>query len=157
MKTGDACPQKELNYQELYLLVQRMCNHAPDMIWAKDLECRYLFANQAICDRLLHAKDTDEPLGKTDLFFAMRERACRPADPEWHTFGEICCNSDLVVLESGQPGRFEEFGNVRGQYLCLDVRKGPVDRHGGLRPGHYARETNGAGVEGERSQSPQLL
>ena len=125
MKTGDACPQKELNYQELYLLVQRMCNHAPDMIWAKDLECRYLFANQAICDRLLHAKDTDEPLGKTDLFFAMRERACRPADPEWHTFGEICCNSDLVVLESGQPGRFEEFGNVRGQYLCLDVRKAP--------------------------------
>ena len=125
MKTGDACRQNELNYREMYSLVQRMCNHAPDLIWAKDLECRYLFANQAICDRLLHAQDTEEPLGKTDLFFAMRERADRPDDADWHTFGEICCNSDLVVLESGQPGRFEEFGNVRGQYLCLDVRKAP--------------------------------
>ena len=125
VKSNGRCSQEETNYRNMYSLLRRMCNHAPDMIWAKDLECRFLFANQAICDGLLKAKDVDEPIGKTDLFFALRERAARPEDPQWHTFGEICCNSDLVVLESAQPGQFEEFGNVRGKFVCLDVRKAP--------------------------------
>ena len=125
VKSNDRCSQEETNYRNMYSLLHRMCNHAPDMIWAKDLELRYLFANQAICDGLLKAKDAYEPIGKTDLFFALRERASQPEDPQWHTFGEICCNSDTVVLESAQPGRFEEFGNVRGKFVCLDVRKAP--------------------------------
>ena len=117
----DACPgpANRIDYAKLYSLLCRMCNYAPDMIWAKDLQCRYLFANQAICDKLLHAVNTQEAIGKTDLFFAQRERDSRPDDSQWHTFGEICQNSDLVVLETGQPGQYEEFGNVRGVYLGL--------------------------------------
>ena len=113
-------------YRRMFSLLERMCHHAPDMIWAKDLECRFLFANRAICERLLIAKDPYEPIGKTDLFFAERQRREHPDRQDWHTFGEVCLNSDRVVLDSRQPGRFEEFGNVQGKYLLLDVHKVPL-------------------------------
>jgi len=124
-------PEKEAGqnagfYRRMFSLLERMCHHAPDMIWAKDLKCRYLFANRAICERLLIAKDPYEPIGKTDLYFAHRQRQEQPENPEWHTFGQICVDSDHVVLNSGKPGRFEEFGNVQGRFLLLDVHKVPL-------------------------------
>jgi PAS domain-containing protein len=83
-----------------------MADNVPDMIWAKDLEKRYLFANRAFCRQLLNAADTDEPLGKTDMFFAQRERDRHPDDPQWHTFGELCQDSDLITLEHGTDPRY---------------------------------------------------
>jgi len=103
------------------------------MIWAKDIDNNYLFANKAMCERLLQARNTDEPVGRNDLFFALRERAEHPEDPRWHTFGEICLDSDDVVLESRKAERFDEYGNVRGQFLFLDVHKAPFfDEAGNL-------------------------
>ena len=125
MPTGKNHSQEAEIYRNMYSLLRMMCNNAPDLIWAKDLEGRYLFANQAMCDVLLKARDTDEPIGKTDLYFAGRERAEHPEDPDWHTFGEVCVDSDQVVLSSRQTGRFDEFGNVRGKFLRLDVHKVP--------------------------------
>lgn len=112
-------------------MLRLMCDNVPDLLWAKDLNRRYLFVNQAICDKLLCASDTREPIGKNDMFFAERERAAHPEEAEWHTFGEICRDSDSIVMESGVPGRFDEFGNVRGEFLFLDVYKAPFrDRAG---------------------------
>lgn len=114
-------------------LLRLMCDNVPDMIWAKDLDKRYLFANKAFCAQLLNARDTEEPLGKTDLFFAERERASHPGNPQWHTFGEICRDSDDIVLEKKQAGRFDEYGNVKGEFLFLDVYKAPFwDQAGNL-------------------------
>jgi len=95
------------------------------MIWAKDSENRYLFVNQAICTGLLNARDTDEPIGKTSQCFAARERADHPDQPDWHTFGEICADSDALVMSTERPKRFDESGNVKGRFLFLDVYKAP--------------------------------
>jgi len=105
--------------------VRMMSDNIPDLLWAKDMQKRYIFVNRAMCDILLQAKDTEEPIGKTDIFFAERERAAHPENPEWHTFGEICADSDTVVIKNKRPQRFDEFGNVRGRYLHLDVHKAP--------------------------------
>lgn len=117
----------EAALRDLSRLMRGMADNLPDLVWAKDLEGRYLFVNQAICDMLLKAEDTQEPLGKTDLFFAQRERA---AGHE-HTFGEVCANSDEVTLRTLEPGRFLEDGLVRGRYLALDVHKAPFYDAGG--------------------------
>ena len=117
--------QSEERYRSLYSMVRLMCDNVPDLIWAKDLEKRYLFANEAVCRKLLNARDTEEPLGKTDMFFAERERNAYPENLEWHTFGEICTDSDAVVMSSRQPRRFDEFGNVQGEFMFLDVYKAP--------------------------------
>lgn len=121
----DELARTSRRFHDLYRLVRMMCDNVPDLIWAKDTKNRYLFANKALCEKLLGAADTDEPVGRTDMFFAERERRVHPENPAWHTFGEICRDSDTIVLESGEPERFDEYGNVRGKFLFLDVNKAP--------------------------------
>lgn len=112
---------KEHNSELLKLLTEQL----PDMLWVKDLEGRYLYANQAICDGLLMAKDTQEPLGKNDAFFGLREIEANKDKPDWHTFGGLCLTSDKDVIANDKAMRFEEHGNVKGKLLYLEVFKAP--------------------------------
>jgi PAS domain S-box-containing protein len=120
-----ALKESQERYRSLYSMMRRMCDNVPDMIWAKDMDRRYVFANRAVCENLLIAGDTEEPMGKNDMFFAERERNSKPEDPEWHSFGEVCADSDAIVMKTGKPERFDEFGNVQGEFLYLDVYKAP--------------------------------
>ncbi|MDI3526910.1 MAG: hypothetical protein PWR03_1093 [Tenuifilum sp.] len=125
--------ERESKYQELYDLLRLLADTTPDMIWAKDVEKRFIFVNKAICRDLLNAKDTNEPIGKTDLFFALRERERHPENPEWHTFGELCMDSDEITMQEMRPMQFEEFGNIKGKFVFLDVHKAPLlDKNGKL-------------------------
>ena len=118
--------ESRTSYKYMYDMFRLMTDNIPDMIWAKDLRKRYLFANKAICDKVLGASDTDEPIGKTDLFFAERERAMHPDDHDWHNFDEICSDSDELTMRQKAPGRFDEYGNVKGQLVYFDVQKAPI-------------------------------
>lgn len=117
--------ESEEKSRSLYLMFRLMADNVPDMIWAKNLEGRYIFANKTICELLLNAEDTEEPIGKNDMFFAKREREAHPENPDWHTLGELCLNSDEVVIKSKKPERFGEYGNVKGEFIFLDVYKAP--------------------------------
>ncbi len=118
-------PEKEINYKEMYLLLRLMCDNVQDMIWAKNLTNEYIFVNKAISDNLLIAADTSEPIGKTDMYFAQRARQLHPENKEWHTFGEICRDTDTVVLQNRAPQQFNEYGNIKGEFLYLEVIKAP--------------------------------
>jgi len=121
-KAEEARKRSEERFHELYSLIRLMADTVPDMIWAKDINNRYLFANRAICNNLLMCDNDVEPLGKNDLYFANRERQ----HGHNHTFGEICLNSDDIVKKTGKAGRFFEDGLVRGKYMILDVNKAPM-------------------------------
>jgi len=121
----------EEKYRKISALFRLMNDTMPDMVWAKDLDYKYMFANKAFCEKLLCAKDTSEPLGKTDLFFALRARDAHPENPEWHTFGELCQNTDVTTLRELKKMQFDEYGNVRGKFLFLDVHKAPLFDDGG--------------------------
>ena len=125
-------PFKLLDLQEHNSeLLKLLTFHLPDMLWVKDLEGKYIYANQAICDGLLMAKDTKEPIGKGDIFFALREREAHNDKADWHTFGELCFNSDKEVIDNDKPMKFEEWGNVKGELMYLEVYKAPFyDKHG---------------------------
>jgi len=130
-KPEDAMWNTGVWYKSLYSMMRLMCDTVPDLIWAKDMDGKFLFVNRAMCENLLSARDTEEPIGKTDMFFADRERSAHPENTDWHTFGEICVNSDELVKSSKRPGRFYEFGNVKGEFLHLDVHKAPLwNEHG---------------------------
>ena len=119
--------------KSLYQLIRLMTDNMPDMVWAKDMDGRYLFANKAMIEKLLIAKDTEEPIGKTDMYFVERQRAAHLENPNWHTFGELCVNTDGVVHAGKKAERFEEFGNVKGKFLFLDVYKAPfLDEQGNM-------------------------
>ncbi len=125
-RAEQALKESESKYHELYSLIRLMSDTMPDLIWAKDLDNKYIFTNKAMCDKLLGAVDTLEPVGKTDLFFALRERRSHPEDPQWHTFGELCRDSDEVVVREMKEMQFDEYGNVKGKFLFLDVHKAPL-------------------------------
>jgi PAS domain S-box-containing protein len=106
-------------------LLDLLTKNLPDMLWIKNLNGTYKYANKAICDGLLMAKDTEEPIGKDDVFFALREREKNKDNPNWHTFGELCFNSDQIVIDANKAMKFEEYGNVKGKLLYLEVNKAP--------------------------------
>lgn len=125
-KQESSLSASEQKFKELEKLYRNISDIIPDLIWAKDINKKYIFVNKSICDNLLGAVDINEPIGKDDMFFANRQRNLYPDNPHWHTFGEICQDSDSIVIESLKQGRFDEFGNVKGKFLYLDVIKTPM-------------------------------
>ena len=108
--------------REKIKLSRLLIDNVPDMVWAKDIDDRYIFANRVFCDQLLKCSTPEEAEGKKDTFFADRERA----KGYEHTFGEFCDNSDAIVKKSKKHERFLESGLVRGKELILEVSKRPV-------------------------------
>ncbi len=107
-------------------LLRNISDNVPDLIWAKDLEHRYLFTNKAHNDTLLFTITPDEAIGKNDAYFAQRINAAHPDQPSAYNFGELCTQSDIKILISRKAMRFQENGYIAGKYLCLDVFKAPL-------------------------------
>ena len=115
---------KKPTYEELEQevnLLRLTCDNVPDLIWSKDLEGRFLFVNQTMCDKLIMCDSPDKALGKTDMFFAEQQRKSGYE----HTFGESCVDSDSIIKGTKVRGRFLEDGLVSNKYLALDVHKAP--------------------------------
>ena len=113
-------------YKAAYELFRLLADTTNDMLWAKDMQGNFTFTNKAICKKLINAKDVNEPIGKHVMFFVERERAAHPENKNWFTFGEECGDSDAITIKEQKTCRFEEYGNVFGKYLILDVYKTPL-------------------------------
>jgi len=122
----DTLKTSEEKYRSLYSFFRLMADNVPDLIWAKNLKHEYIFVNKAMSDRILMANDLNEPIGKTQEYFAERVRATNPDKSDWYTFGSLCPNSDEIVLKNEKYQTFNEFGTVNGEYIYLDVHKAPL-------------------------------
>jgi len=116
----------EERYYKLYSLFRLMSDNMPDMLWAKDLNKNYTFVNKAICEELLLAKNTDEPIGKTLTYFLDRIRAGLSDKPEWHTMGMSSRDTDQDIIDSGMPLHYFETGYINGKFFYFDFRKAPI-------------------------------
>lgn len=126
VKTMKELEDSREKYKKASELFRLLADTTPDMIWAKDMEGNFTFVNKAICENLINAKDTEEPIGKHVMFFVNRERAAHPDNKEWFTFGEECVDSDAITIKNRKTSRFIEYGNVFGKNLILDVYKAPL-------------------------------
>lgn len=116
-------------------MIEAIGNSIPDMMWCKDLDGKYMYANPAIINGLLF---DISPIGKDDIYLATKAKE-RFGESN-HTFGEKCLNSDKVVIEKvldgtfvKEDGRFLESGVVKGKMLYLEVFKAPLfDKYGNL-------------------------
>ena len=117
--------ESDKRYKNLYSMMRLMSDNLPDLIWTKDMEGKFLFVNKACSKILLDARDTDEPIGKTDIYFADRMIKSHPEIPDYLSFGKKCVESDLTVLKTRNSMRFDESGNIKGEFLFLDVFKAP--------------------------------
>lgn len=103
------------------LILQHIIDCIPDMVWFKDMDGKYVYANKAIKEKLLLCPN---PIGQTDVQLAAKAREFYGA--ENHTFGEKCANSDTITLKECRPSRFMESGKVKGRMMYLEVHKNIV-------------------------------
>ena len=113
--------QKRQEQEQLFVSV---INHLPDMVWAKDLQGRYIMANEAFMKNFCYGMSWDELQGKTDIEIATIFK--NKVGHTNHTFGEICENSDKIVHETEEARQFLEHGKIDGKTMKLVVHKSPV-------------------------------
>ena len=118
--------QKKLKSQQD--LFRNVADNMPDMLWAKDLKGKYLFANKALCENLFQIRDTSTPIGKTyeECTRKIKEQPEYINDNNWFTVGIKHTNYDNIVLDTGLSTRYEENGYIKGVFKCLDIIKSPL-------------------------------
>ena len=104
-------------------------DHLDDMVWAKDLEGKYIVANKAFREKFCYGITWDELQGMTDIELAKKFK--KQVGEENHTFGELCANSDVIVQRSRLPQQFLEDGNINGKLMKLVVNKSAVVNYKG--------------------------
>ena len=99
-------------------------DHLDDMVWAKDLEGKYIVANKSFREKFCYGITWDELQGMTDDELAIKFK--KQVGENNHTFGEMCANSDVVVQRSRLPQKFLKEGNIDGKLMKLVVNKSIV-------------------------------
>ena len=115
---------KRARERNLFLSV---LDHLDDMVWAKDLEGKYIVANKAFREKFCYGITWDELQGMTDI--ELTKKFKKQVGESNHTFGELCVNSDVVVQKSRLPQKFLEDGNINGKLMKLIVNKSIVGNH----------------------------
>jgi PAS domain S-box-containing protein len=117
----NAVQRSEKKHRRLYQTLRQLTDNIPDLIWAKDLDGRYLFANQAVCDRLLNGSRPEDAIGKRDSDFARVETAAgRP-----FAFGDPNAGIRRNVTCDQANERCLEERVVEDRQLILDIHKAP--------------------------------
>ena len=103
-------------------LLTSFLDYIPDMVWTKDTEHRFTYTNKPINDVLLLSDIIGDPVGSTSIDIAtkLRDKGIR------YTFGEICQDSDKIVIACEKSKTFLEYGTVGDSFLALRVIKAPI-------------------------------
>ena len=105
-------------------------NHIHDMLWAKDLDGKYIMVNDAFRMNFCYELEENEILGKTDVELANMFKSL--VGDSNHTFGEICGNSDMIIHETEEAREFLEHGKINGKVMKLVVSKSPLYNFKGI-------------------------
>ena len=113
--------KERIKEQNLFVSVM---DHIDDMLWSKDLDGRYIVANKAFRNKFCYELEWNEMQGRNDVELAkiFKEKV----GSENHTFGEVCVNSDEVIIRNEIAKEFMEYGLINGKMMKLVVNKSPV-------------------------------
>ena len=127
-KSEEKIIESQKKLKSLQDLFRNVADNMPDMLWAKDLKGKYLFANKALCENLFQIRDTSTPIGKTyeECTRKIKEQPEYINDNNWFTVGIKHTNYDNIVLDTGLSTRYEENGYIKGVFKCLDIIKSPL-------------------------------
>lgn len=119
----DLRKEREIRIKEKNLFIS-VLDHLDDLVWAKDMDGKYIVANKAFREKFCYGISWEDLQGKTDQELAKEFKHL--VGEENHTFGEMCANSDVVIHETKVPQQFLEEGNINGKLMKLVVNKSPV-------------------------------
>ena len=107
-------------------LLRTLYAYSPNMLWVKDRDGRFTWANARAVNVLLQAETLDDVIGLTDVELAEIARVKLGVDINAHTVGEVCANTDDIVIKTQTQHSFIEQFNVNGKLLVLFVTKNVV-------------------------------
>ena len=113
--------KERIKEQNLFVSVM---DHKDDMLWSKDLDGRYIVANKAFREKFCYGLQWNDMQGKNDIELAKIFKD--KVGNENHTFGEVCANSDEVIIRNEIAKEFMEYGLINGKMMKLVVNKSPV-------------------------------
>ena len=113
--------KERIKEQNLFVSVM---DHIEDMLWSKDLDGRYIVANKAFRNKFCYELEWNEMQGRNDIELAKIFKD--KVGSENHTFGEVCANSDEVIIRNEIAKEFMEYGLINGKMMKLVVNKSPV-------------------------------
>ena len=119
----DLRKEREIREKEKNLFLS-VLDHLDDLVWAKDIDGKYIVANKAFREKFCYGISWEDLQGKTDQELAKKFKHL--VGEENHTFGEMCANSDVIIHETKVPQQFLEEGNINGKLMKLVVNKSPV-------------------------------
>ena len=102
-------------------LMTSVLSAIPDWVWHKDKDGFYVKINDAIRNELFCGLPEEQILGHNDIQIAKRLKQIY--GDENHTFGQLCANSDSIILNSEKPYKFYEIGLVDGRMVRVIVNK----------------------------------
>lgn len=79
-------------------VVYTILDSIDDMIWAKRTDGTYILTNKAFREEFCYGLTNSEILGKNDVYLAARFKGI--VGNKNHTFGEVCKNSDVVIIDT---------------------------------------------------------
>lgn len=119
----DLRKEREIRLKEKNLFIS-VLDHLDDLVWAKDMDGKYIVANKAFREKFCYGISWEDLQGKTDQELAKEFKHL--VGEQNHTFGEMCANSDVIIQETKVPKQFLEEGNINGKLMKLVVNKSPV-------------------------------
>ena len=118
--------EKKLNntkkeYHTLSSIMRLACDNMSDLLWVKDIQGNFIFANKPLSLLLGETSNTEELTGKKSSFYIEDRNDSNSVD-----FIKTCENTDEIVLKTRKPGKFAISGKMNGLNMCLDVFKAPL-------------------------------
>jgi PAS domain S-box-containing protein len=101
-------------------ILRNLYTYSPDMIWIKDLDGKYIWANSKLIKGLLLKNTLHDIINKTDLEIADEVKSTE------HTVGKACNNSDILTIQKSTEMKFIEEFYVNGVYTVLEVVKNVI-------------------------------
>ncbi len=101
------------------------CQSTGLLMWEKDLNFRYTFANDRHCNDFygISLVDVRTIIGKTDPEVALDFQNRTGIQ---HTLGDLCVSTDQYTIEHKRSCRFWEMGYIGDKIFIMDVTKQPI-------------------------------
>jgi len=152
--------KSEKKYKELSQLFRLVADNNPDMVWARDLNGRYIFINKSMAVDFYGFNSPDEATNLTHKEIIKKIKNENPSKKDWFYVDKNPIDYEKIVINEKRPVRYDMSGFIRGKYFYLDIYKAPLINENGKIIGIVGSSrdiTNQKKLEGEKEQALKAI
>ncbi len=118
--------ESERNYKNTLHLIKLISDSSPNLIWAKDLDGKYIFTNDKLRKLFLGVDDYRYVLGKDESEFVKEMLEKYNYDENLFSFNQISKSYEDTALKSLEPVTAHVSGNLNGEHYDFSFYIAPL-------------------------------